>query len=422
MALEPSMNDGIILCVDDDPTVLAALRVVLGKLGPDYTVEIAEGGEEALEIEHDLRQQGRRLAVIISDFIMPGMRGDELLVRLHALSPNTVKIMLTGQSDFEGVKTAINKANLYRFLEKPFNNDDIFLTVKSATEAFNHERELTCKNEELTRLNTELEATLERLNNQSETLTRSEAKATISTLVASVSHELGTPLGNSVMTADMLADLTVHIQKGFESGQIKRSDLDSYIHSVSNGIELLQKNLQRANGLLQNFKQVAADQASEQQRDFELGPTVTEILATLAPSLRSKPYRIVLDIAVGIWMDSLPGALGQVVINLVNNAYVHAFEGRDQGVLNISAKQDGDQVRICFADNGVGMSKEDLERLMEPFFSTKIGRGGTGLGMSIVDNLVCKTMGGTIEVNSTVGVGTSFLISLPCILLHSAAI
>src|SRR4051794_31691559 len=117
------MMDGTILCVDDDPTVLMALRVLLGKLGPGHVVEIAEGGDEALEIEADLRERGRDLAVVISDFIMPGMHGDELLVRLHEVSPSTIKIMLTGQSDFDGVKRAINKANLYRFLEKPFNND-----------------------------------------------------------------------------------------------------------------------------------------------------------------------------------------------------------------------------------------------------------------------------------------------------------
>lgn len=408
------MTDGTILCVDDDPTVLTALRALLGKLGQEFSVEIAESGDEALEIEADLRAHGQELAVVISDFIMPGMRGDELLVRLHQQSPATIKIMLTGQSAFDGVKRAINQANLYRFLEKPFNNDDLLLTVKSACTAYTHERALKRQNEALIHLNADLEQMVTRLHSQQEELARSEAKAAISTLVASVSHELGTPIGNSVMTADMLVDLSGKFLHSIESGHLRRSDLESYISQVAEGGGLLQRNLQRANALLKNFKQVAADQASEQRRPFDLASAVREILSTMAPSLRHKPQRVETDIADGIQMDSVPGALGQVVINLVNNAFLHAFEGKPDGVLRISATCDGEYVHLCFADNGIGISEEHLARLCEPFFSTKIGKGGTGLGMSIVENLVRKALHGKLAIASKPGVGTTFDITLPC--------
>lgn len=148
----------IILCVDDDSTVLNALRSMLSNhFGPELQVEFAESGEEALEIEAELRAQGSELGLVISDFMMPGLRGDELLVKLHETSTNTVKILLTGQSDVSGVKRAINEANLYRFLEKPFLNDDIVLTVKAALRAYWQERDLIHHNEELRRINAELE-------------------------------------------------------------------------------------------------------------------------------------------------------------------------------------------------------------------------------------------------------------------------
>ncbi len=150
---------GIILCVDDDSTVLNALRSVFAKhFGSELQVEFAESGDEALEIAAELRAQGRELGLVISDFMMPGMKGDEFLVRLHEQSPNTVKIMLTGQSDLTGVKRAINQANLYRFLEKPFLNEDIVLTVRAAVRAYCQERDLVRQNEELRRLNAELES------------------------------------------------------------------------------------------------------------------------------------------------------------------------------------------------------------------------------------------------------------------------
>jgi len=152
------MDEAVVLCVDDDVTLLHALRTLLmQELGAGPWIEIAESGEEALEVCAELQSQGRPLAVVISDYIMPGMRGDELLAQLHRRCPQALKILLTGQSDIAGVKRAINDANLYRFLEKPFDNDDIVLTTQTALRAYRQDRELALQNERLLRLNAELE-------------------------------------------------------------------------------------------------------------------------------------------------------------------------------------------------------------------------------------------------------------------------
>ena len=182
---------------------------------------------------------------------------------------------------------------------------------------------------------------------------------------------------------------------------------------MAEGTQLLRNNLTRAVELLGDFHQVAADQASEQRRQFDLAEVVSEVLHTLSPSLKRHPHRIQVDIPPGIAMDSQPGALGQILINLVNNAYLHAFEGRSQGELRLSAQAQGDTVAITVADNGVGMPQERMDKMFQPFFSTKIGQGGTGLGMAIVQNLVTKSLGGHITVQSTVGEGTQFHIVLP---------
>lgn len=148
----------VILCVDDDKTVLHALRTVLRAALPErYHIEIAESGEEALEICADYQADGHEISLVVSDFIMPNMRGDELLVKMHSLSPKTVKIMLTGQSDLEGVRRAINDADLYRFLGKPFDNADLAMTVKSALHAYAQEQRLVQRNAELEHMNANLE-------------------------------------------------------------------------------------------------------------------------------------------------------------------------------------------------------------------------------------------------------------------------
>ena len=144
------MTPGTIVCVDDDTNVLSSLRDLLSNnLGEGVDVEFAESGEEALDICADLKADGRPLSVLISDYIMPKMRGDDLLVEIHTISPETVTIMLTGQSDMEGVRRAINEAGLYRFIEKPFNNEDLLLTVRSALAAYNQERALHVQNANL---------------------------------------------------------------------------------------------------------------------------------------------------------------------------------------------------------------------------------------------------------------------------------
>ncbi|WP_374355722.1 diguanylate cyclase [Chitinimonas sp.] len=152
------MEHEAILCVDDDPTILGAMRTVLDKhCHRGRTLELAESAEEALAVAAELSQEGVAISVVICDYIMPGMKGDELLVQMHSQYPDAVKILLTGQSDLQGVKRAINEANLYRFLEKPFNNADLMLTIQAASKAFRQERDLARQNEELKRVNRELE-------------------------------------------------------------------------------------------------------------------------------------------------------------------------------------------------------------------------------------------------------------------------
>ena len=259
----------------------------------------------------------------------------------------------------------------------------------------------------------QLNAAMQTLHHSQEALARSAAKATLGTLVASVTHELATPLGNSLITASTCSDMAKRMQNQVDSGALKRSNLVTFLQEVHEGSALIERNLHRAVALVQNFKQVAADQASEQRRSFDLADVVKEVLDTLSPSLKRHTHQVVVDVPAGITVDSFPGALGQVLINLVNNAYLHAFEGRKNGTVRIAAQAQSGAVDLQISDDGIGMSPELLAQLFQPFFSTKIGRGGTGLGMTIVENLVKKTLGGSLVVQSSPGQGSHFGIQIP---------
>ncbi|XZO01893.1 MAG: adenylate/guanylate cyclase domain-containing protein [Microcoleus sp.] len=151
------MNQQVIICVDDEITILRGLKAELREaVDNDYIIEIAEGGEEALELIEELREEGSEVILIISDQMMPGMMGDELLRRVHIVSPKTIKIMLTGQADIEAISNAINHANLYRYITKPWQAEDFKLTVKEAINSYCKDKQLTEQNAQLQRMNQDL--------------------------------------------------------------------------------------------------------------------------------------------------------------------------------------------------------------------------------------------------------------------------
>ncbi|MBC3860890.1 PAS domain S-box protein [Undibacterium jejuense] len=258
-----------------------------------------------------------------------------------------------------------------------------------------------------------LESTLTILHQSREALALSEAKAMLSTLIASVTHELSTPIGNNMLASTTMTSILRQMQQAISEGSLKRSDLVKMLSDLDSCATLVERNSDRAEHLLTSFRHVAADQASEQRRVFDLANVINEILDSMAPSLKRHSHQIEMNIADNVMMDSLPGPLGQVIINLVNNAYLHAFEDRSNGLVTINAIKTEDHVTLIIADNGIGIPEENLQKLFQAFFSTKIGKGGTGLGMSIVRNLVTKTLKGDLAVQSKIGLGTRVEITLP---------
>ena len=151
------MSRQVIICVDDERTVLRSLKAELQEaVGNDYTIEIAEGGEEALELIEELLEDGDEVILIISDHIMPDMKGDELLKQAHIILPESIKIMLTGQADIGAIANAINSANLYRYITKPWQSEDLKLTVREALNSYLQAQRLAQQNAKLQQMNEEL--------------------------------------------------------------------------------------------------------------------------------------------------------------------------------------------------------------------------------------------------------------------------
>lgn len=281
------------------------------------------------------------------------------------------------------------------------------------------EQKIELRTQALSQKNIELSDTLNSLRNTQKQLVESAKMASLGQLVAGVAHEINTPVGVSVTGASTLAEETAHLKTLFQSGEMKRSDLESYVSTASTVSKLLLSNMERAAILIQSFKGVAVDQSSEERRTFTLKPYIEDVLSNLRPMLRKSPHRMHIDCDESIEVDTYPGALAQIITNLITNAMLHAFSDDAQGeilivVRNIYVKGEKTElVELRFSDNGMGIPQQSLTKIFDPFFTTMRGRGGSGLGLNIIYNLVTGKLGGQIVVESELNVGTTFIVRFP---------
>jgi PAS domain S-box-containing protein len=262
--------------------------------------------------------------------------------------------------------------------------------------------------------NNELAVAMESLKHTQDELVRSEKMAALGSLVAGVAHELNTPIGNSVTVASTLQDQTQDLLHVLSQGALRKSTLDQYLENIRHGSEILMRTLGVASELIRSFKQVAVDQSSNQRRLFDLKDVLQEVVSTLKPMYKPTPYTLEMELELNIQMDSFPGPLGQIMTNFMTNALSHAFEGRTNGQVHIYSKlMDEHHAAVIFSDDGIGISEGNLKKVFDPFFTTKLGQGGSGLGLNIAYNLVTGVMGGTLKLDSKLGVGTRFTMVLP---------
>jgi signal transduction histidine kinase/ligand-binding sensor domain-containing protein len=247
-------------------------------------------------------------------------------------------------------------------------------------------------------------------------LVEQEKLAGLGSLVAGVAHELNTPLGNSLLVASTMRDVSAEFLQRMQASGLRRSELEQFCQRNAESASLLVRSLGQAANLVNGFKQLAVDQTSEQRRCFDLRTLCDEVTLSLANRLHQGGHELRLEVPDGVQMDSYPGPLGQVLSNLIINALVHGFDGRRNGLLTLTAQAQGDErVKIFFKDNGCGISAEHLGRIFEPFFTTKLGQGGSGLGLHISYNIVSGVLGGSIAAHSAAGEGASFTVIIPCV-------
>ena len=283
-----------------------------------------------------------------------------------------------------------------------------------------NQRELRQENEnrqyiedELRKKNSELANSMGNLQLAKDQLVESERMASLGGLVAGITHDVNTPLGVGVTAASFLQERLNNLKTSFEEKSLTTKNMENFINEAEQTANLLLTNLNRASELIASFKQVAVDQTSETERDINLNDYIRDIIKSLKPSFKHNNHEIVVSCPEDLYIRCAPGAIAQIVTNMIVNSLVHGFEDTNDGKITLDVSTDNNTIEMRYRDNGKGLSNDDLDKLFDAFFTTKRGEGGSGLGTHIMYNLVTQSLSGHIEAQSKPGDGLQYTIRFP---------
>jgi len=388
----------VILCIDDEEMILDALKDQLEDTwGSKFIIETADNPEEAIEIFHELKEEGYRIPVVISDYLMPYMKGDEVLKRIHEISPETHKILLTGHASVEGVANAINWAKLYRYIPKPWDREDLALTIKEAIRSYVQEDQIRSKNKELAALNASLEEKVLQRTKELEV-----ANATKDKFFSIIGHDLkgsfNTLIGFSEILIEDFEELDDEGKMNFLN-RIKRLSENAY--------KLLQN--------LLDWARVQTGNINYEPEYFDLEEITRDILDMQQDHAQSKKIKIKSDIPKDTYVFADKNMIHTVVRNLFSNSLKFTNTG---GEVKISCKEsrlNGGRIDVSITDTGIGMSDDKVSKLFK--ISEKVKtfgtaqEEGTGLGLILCKEFVEKN-NGDIKVESRKGMGSIFTFTL----------
>jgi len=285
-----------------------------------------------------------------------------------------------------------------------------FGTNTDVTEQLEAEKALRESEQEVRNAKDAAEAALQNLRETQTSLIEAEKLAALGRLVAGVAHEINNPVGICLTVASTLERRTALFSAELARGDVKRSSLNDFLETSCNGSAQLVANLNRVAELIQSFKQVTADRISSDQRTFDLGDLVEQVLVSLRPSLTKRNLTLDVECQPNLLINSYPGQYGQLLTIVLLNSVAHAFP--DGGAIKVRASGE-DSVEILLSDDGCGMSADVRRQAFDPFYTTRRDLGSTGLGLHILHNIVTNRLGGRLNLDSSPGAGTKFQIILP---------
>lgn len=330
----------------------------------------------------------------------------------------SVRMPLTDIEELQMLGRAVN--NMLERIEQQINKlqqaEQEIRQLNQGLEAKINERTLALKSS-----NQDLLNTLETLHQYQNQIVETEKMASLGQMVAGVAHEVNTPIGLGVTASTLMQDKLTDIQKAFDEKKLTSNQLAKFLSESKENLGIIYRNLERAASLIRSFKQVAVDQSNENRRQFNMLQLMNEVLLSLRPNLKKTQHQVLIDCDPHLEIDSKPGPINQILINLIMNSLIHAFEHTDHGTISITVKVEQNRCQVHYKDNGSGVPENIKKRIFDPFVTTKRGEGGSGLGMHLVYNLVTQALNGKISLESALGEGVDILFDFPVIVKASTA-
>jgi len=283
------------------------------------------------------------------------------------------------------------------------------------------EQKINGRTQALKTSNQDLLNTLETLHQYQNQIVETEKMASLGQMVAGVAHEVNTPIGLGVTASTLMQDRLADIQTAFDEKKLTSNQLQRFLSESNENLGIIYRNLERAASLIRSFKQVAVDQSNENRRQFSVSQLVNEVLLSLRPNLKKTQHEVIVECDEKLEIDSKPGPLNQILINLIMNSLIHAFEHIEKGQIKIQIRVEQNRCYVHYEDNGSGVPEHIKKRIFDPFVTTKRGEGGSGLGMHLVYNLVTQALNGKIALESTLGEGVRIDFDFPVIVKNNSA-
>jgi len=261
--------------------------------------------------------------------------------------------------------------------------------------------------------NLALEEMMETLKGAQNELVQKEKMASLGNLVAGIAHEINTPIGICVTAITNLHHQYKSLQKQITDNTASDKHLHYFFEDVDEACTIIESNTLRAAKLINSFKEIAVDQSSEVSREINMKEYIDEILLAMRPILKKTSHEVLVICPENLVVKTIPGAISQILTNMISNSIIHGFNDGDKGCLTITVVKERDSFSLCYQDNGKGLNNNEIKMLFEPFYTTKRGRGGSGLGAHLIYNIVTSSLHGKISVESEPGKGLRYDLSLP---------
>lgn len=381
-----TLEEILILYVEDDELIRDELIYFLEKKFKN--IKVASNGQEGLELFEKYQPD-----IVITDIKMPKMSGIELSKNIRQRSTDTIIIISSAHSETNLLDEAI-EFGIDTFLIKPISLAQLYCTVQIAIEKI--------------ALKKEKKDTEDRLDETRKLLVESDKMANLGNLVAGATHEISSPLGVGITSISHLMDLSKKLKKDYEDEIMTQEDFESYLNSSIDLSKMTYLNLVKASDLIKSFKTIAVDQALDDRKEFDLKNYLNEVVFSLNYVLKKVKVSVNIEANEKIKLNSYPGVFSQIFTNLINNSVKHGFENLEKGDINIKLTKKDNEIKIYYHDNGNGIDEEKLPNIFDKFYTTKKGKGGTGLGLNIIKDLVENRLNGAISCESSKNNGTLF--------------